>query len=156
MTHLQSTSVIAVLGLLIGVGCMQPQVEPAHQDIYETLGRRKPTVTTPLFALSEEVRRSIPAEKLGLFIRAQRDIDLIVSGQEPVFCTLGGVWLDGGTKSYSCSDYVITYWKEIRQINGVDCTRKGVSIKFNTAFLGMNRPFDDVSHTWIEFSGQRH
>ena len=156
MSNLLKFPLIALLGLAFGIGCKCPQFAPSNQDPYEILGKRKPTVTSPLFVLSEEAKKSIPPERMSLFIRAQQDIDLIVSGQEPVFCSLGGVWLDGGTRTYSCSDYVITYWREIRKINGVDCTKKGISIKFNTPYLGMNRPFDDISQTWIEFSGQQH
>ena len=143
---------IGTLGILGTAGCKRPEPSIPSQDVFEALGRRKPTVTSPLFVLSEEAKKNIPKEKLALFIRAQQDIDLIVSGQEPIFCSLGGIWLDGGTKTYSGADYVITHWKEIREINGVRCTRKGISIKFNSPYLGMNRPFDDVSHTWIEFS----
>lgn len=149
-----SSVFIAILAtILISLGCKEPTKTYVYEskDTFEAFGRRKPTVSTPLFLLTDEARKNIPKEKLKLFIRAQSDIDLVLSGQQPLYCDPAMHVMDGGTTIYSNADYVITHWREIREIDGVRCTRKGISIKFNSKYLGMNRPFDDVSQTWIEF-----
>ncbi len=152
---MRSPASIALAWLTLGftlLACKSPTTTYVYEskDIFEAFGRRKPNVSSPLFLLTDDARKNIPKEKLAMFIRAQNDIDLITSNQEPIFCQIGFL-TDGGTKIYSCSDYVITHWSEIRKIDGLHCTKRGISIKFNTPNLGMNKPFDDVSHTWIEF-----
>ena len=148
--RLVTTSSALLLTSLIG--CKVPTTTYVYEqkDIFEAFGRRKPKIVSPLFLLADEARKNIPEDKLALFIRAQNDIDLITSGQDPITCQMG-YCDDGGTKIYSCADYIITCWSQIREINGVRCVKHGISIKFNSQFLGMNHPFDDVAQTWIEF-----
>jgi hypothetical protein len=104
-----------------------------------------------LIQLDTKAAMSLPKEKIAIFTRANTDLDLVSSGRDPLYSRLSGVFLDGGTKQYTSSEYVITSWHELRQIHGVSCNKRGVSIKFNDPVPALNGLLDDFSYTWVEF-----
>jgi len=93
---------------------------------------------------------TIPEKQQMLFERAQRDLDLISSGQPPINCKLKGLLLDGGTKTYGSDDYEITEWKQLFSLNDVIFQKRGISITFRSRFPGALPPGDIVANTWLE------
>jgi len=148
-SNILTTSLLALASLAFG--CRRPSIASDTRDVYESFGLKKPPTTITLFHLSDSVRGKIPPEKLQAFLQAQQDVNLILSGQKPIWSQYGADFTDGGTREYTSGDYIITHWKQHRTINDISCFRVGISVKFNSHISGDNYPLDDISQTWIEF-----
>jgi len=92
----------------------------------------------------------IPEQQRVLFERAQKDMDLISSGQPPINCKFESLLLDGGTKTYRSDDYEITEWKQLFSLNDVIFQKRGISITFKSRFPGALPSGDIVANTWLE------
>ena len=108
-----------------------------------------PIVKQAFFRIDNNIRESMPTRTKILFEHAEQDMDLISSGQQPIWCKFDGMLLDGGTKIYSGIDYEITDWKELRKIDGFIFKKCGVSIKFKSKFPGAYLSGETVENTWL-------
>jgi hypothetical protein len=132
------------------LGCKHETKIHELKDVFETFGRHKPTASFPFFALGDEAKRNIEKYRLEIFIKAQADIDLIYSDQQPIFCNQEVVVIDGGTTIFKGRYYNITKHSQLNQMNGLPCILHGITIHFNGGRIG-SPELKEISQTWVEF-----
>ncbi len=135
---------------VLTIGCKHETKVHELKDVYESFGRHKPETQFPFFVLSDEARKKIDKNKLELFTKAQTDIDLINSHQQPIFCKQVMVVSDGGTTSFEGPEYNITRHSHLDRLNGLPCVWRGITIEFKVANPGYQE-LKEVRQTWVEF-----